>query len=119
MAYTVAQLVNTSYYLAGIVSRQFESVEGQQLQEGVDVLNDILADMTVDDGMIPYMTNSTFTGVVGQEAYPITDLISVDTLVFYLDNVRYEMIPLSRDKYFGTGRVENINSLPYNYQPGS
>jgi len=71
--------------------------------------------MTVDDGMIPYMTNDTFTGVVGQEAYPISDLISIDTLVFYLEDVRYNMIELTRDQYFGTGRTENINSLPYNF----
>jgi hypothetical protein len=115
MTYTVTNLVNNAYYLANIVSRGYETVSGGELADGVEYLNDLLADKTVDDGMIPYKSTGTFSGVIGQEAYPIADLISVDTLTFTIDDVRYPMTDIQRNAYFGSGRVNNIDSLPYSY----
>lgn len=115
MVTTVTEVVTEAYYHSQIVSEDFETVSGKQLNVGVKQLNQILADKTIDHGMIPYMTNDTFVGVIGQEAYQISNLISIDTLVFYKDNVRYSMRMINRDQYFGSPRVENISTLPYTY----
>lgn len=115
MAYTTTQLITGAYYAAGVVSREFETVSGTQISNGLQWLNDILTEKTVDDGMIPYESTYTFSAVVGQEAYSIDNLISIDTLVFYLDSVRYAMRYTERNAYFGSPRVENIQTLPYQW----
>lgn len=115
MAYTVTQLITGAYYASGVVSREFETVSGQQFSDALIFLNDMLGEKVVDDGMIPYETTTTFTGVVGQEDYSIDNCIKIDTLTFEKDNVRYPMTYVKRDQYFGSARAENINSLPNSY----
>jgi hypothetical protein len=115
MAYTATQLITGAYYAAGIVSREFETVSGSQISDGLLWLNDILAEKRVDDGMIPYETTYKFNSVTGVEKYFIPNLVQIDTLVFYFDQVRYAMQYTKRNQYFGGPRVENINSLPFNW----
>lgn len=115
MAYTVTKLITNAYYLSGIVSRDFETVSGPQLQDGLDSLNDVLSDTTADQGMIPYYKKHDFTAVVGQEEYFIENLIEIDTLVFFINQVRYSMIDNGRRIYFGAPRAQNVQSLPFNY----
>lgn len=112
MAYTSNRLISNAYYLAGIVSREFETVSGAQFVDGLEFLNDILEDKTVDNSMLPYYTKHTFSAVPGQEEYFIQDLIDIETLTFFIDDVRYSMKKEKRRKYFGTPRAENITSLP-------
>lgn len=115
MSYTTNQLISGAFYASGIVSREFETVSGQQVSDGLQWLNDILAEKRVDDGMIPYETTYPFIASVGQEKYFIPNLIQIDTLVFYLDKVRYAMKYSKRNQYFGSSRVQNIQSLPFNW----
>jgi len=112
MAYTTLQLINNAYYQSGIVSRGFETVSGQQANDGLEFLNDLLQDKTVENGLVPYYTKYDFTAVTGQEAYFIADLISVDTFVFFIDTVRYQTENRARREYFGSSRADNIQSLP-------
>lgn len=112
MSYTSLQLITGSYHLAGIVSRDFETVTGQQSSDGLIFLNDIIADKTVDTGLIPYYTEYDFNGVIGQEKYTIANLISIDTFTFYIDTVRYSTQPQKLRRYFGSSRAEGIQSLP-------
>lgn len=112
MAYTTLQLINNAYYESGIVSRGFETVGGQQANDGLQFLNDLIADKTVENGLIPYYEEYNFTAVIGQEKYFIPDLISIDTFVFYIDTVRYQTENRARREYFGTSRADNIQSLP-------
>ena len=112
MAYTTLQLINNAYYESGIVSRGFETVSGQQATDGLEFLNDLLQDKTVDSGLIPYYTELDFAAVIGQEKYFIPDLITIDTFVFFIDTVRYQTEPRLRREYFGTSRADNIQSLP-------
>lgn len=112
MAYTTLQLITGAYHLAGIVSRGFETVTGQESSDGLLFLNDLIGDKTVDESLIPYYESYDFNAVVGQEKYSISNLISVDTFVFYIDSVRYSTIPEKRRRYFGTSRADNIQSLP-------
>jgi hypothetical protein len=115
MAYTTNELISGAYYTAGVVSREFETVSGAQIGDGLQWANDIITEKTVDDGMIPYETTYAANFVIGQEIYDIPNLIQIDTLVFYLDQVRYAMKYEKRNAYFGSSRVENIQTLPFEW----
>lgn len=115
MAYTTNQLISGAYYAAGVVSREFETVSGAQIGDGLTWLNNIITEKDVDEGMIPYETTYNADFVIGQEIYPIPNLIQIDTLVFFLDSVRYAMKYEQRNAYFGSSRVENIQTLPFQW----
>jgi hypothetical protein len=113
MAYTVTQLITDAYYLSGVVSRQFQTVSGEQLNTGLIFLNSVLSFKTAQQRLIPYFQEYIFDEVTGQEKYFVPNLIKAETLTFNIGPVRYSMLPQSRKDYFGTGRVDNIQSLPY------
>lgn len=116
MTYTVTQLITEAYYDSSVVSRQFETIQGYQLSDGLLWLNQLLGDKAMDSGDIPYITQQyPFNGVVGQETYFIPNLISIDALVFYIGSVRYQMNYVDRNKYFSAPRANNINALPVSY----
>jgi hypothetical protein len=115
MAYTARMLITNAYYLSGVVSRSFQTVTGEQLNDGLNLLNALLAVKTIDQRLIPYYRELAVTAVIGQEKYFIQNLIAVETFTFNIGSVRYSMLPIMRKKYFGTGRVDNIQSLPYNW----
>lgn len=115
MSYTVTQLINAAYYTSGVVAREFQTVSGTQLNDGLGFLNDLLTDKTVEDDMIPYYSEYNFTAVQGQEEYFIPNLILTDTLVFFIDGVRYQMSQIPRRQYFGTSRADNIQTLPFTW----
>lgn len=115
MAYTTNELISGAFYASGVVSREFETVSGQEIGDGLEWLNNIITEKVIDDGMIPYETTYSFNFVAGQEEYTIDNLIQVDTLVFFKESVRFAMQFEKRNAYFGASRVENINSLPYEW----
>lgn len=69
MAYTVANLIADAYYISGIVSREFETVSGPQGSLGLQVLNEIISDKTIEIGMIPYYNKYNFSTISGVETY--------------------------------------------------
>lgn len=113
--YTSNELIADSYYASGVVSREFQTVSGSQFSDGLRWLNNILSEKRVDQGMIPYETPYHFIAKEGVQKYFIPNLIQIDTLVFFLQNVRYSMGYSKRNEYFGAPRVENIQSLPYEW----
>lgn len=115
MSYTTNQLIADSFYASGVVSREFETVSGQQISDGLQWLNDILTDKRVERGMIAYETTYSFISKVGVEKYFIPNLIQIDTITFFLKKVRYPMKYEKRNQYFGSARVEDIQSLPYEW----
>ena len=114
MAYTVQNLIADAYYSSGIVSRDFEAVSGPQDGLGLQVLNEILSDKTIEMDMIPYYTQYNFNTIPGVETYFIPNLELVSTLTFFLNGVRYQMIEVNRDQFRGSPRA-NITSLPLNW----
>lgn len=114
MAYTVANLIADAYYISGIVSREFETVSGPQGDLGLQVLNEIISDKTIEMDMIPYYNKYNFSTISGVETYFIPNLESVETLVFFLNGVRYQMIEIDRVAFQGSARA-NISSLPLNW----
>lgn len=117
MAYTALQLISSAYYLSGVTARGFNVVSGPQAAEGLELLNDLLAEKNFEPGMIPFYSSDTFTGVIGQETYTVTGLIAPTTVTFELNNVRYSMTRKSQIEYQGMSRSENVNSLPTCWYP--
>lgn len=112
---TTNDLVSSAFYLANVVSREFETVSGSQLSNGIDWLNEVLAAKDLEWGLIPFETTYTFIAQPGVEKYYIPNLIHIDTVAFYKDNVRFPMYETMRNQYFGSMRVESIKSLPSTY----
>lgn len=115
MAYTVTQLINRAYYLSQVVSRELEQVSGQQLTDALDWLNALLSLKSAYSRVIPYFSEFDFNAVTGQEEYFVPNLVQAETLTFNIGPVRYSTSPTGRKQYFGSGRVDNIQSLPFNW----
>ncbi len=115
MAYTTQQLITNAYYLSNIVSRDFETVSGSQVEDGLFRLNGFLAMQAADTGHIPTYTVYNFVSTIGQETYFIPNLVEIETMTFNIGTVRYSMQPTSREDYFATGRINGIESLPYQW----
>lgn len=113
MTYNVNMLVTESYYIANIVSRDFETPTGQQISDGVNILNDLLGDKTIEDRYIPYSMAYELTALTGVTEYFVPNLTGVDTYTFFIGNVRYHTVNQQRDQFFGSGRNVNIASLPF------
>lgn len=115
MAYTTTELITRAYYLSQIVSRELEQVSGQQIGDGLVMLNALLSLKSAHTRLIPYYTIYDFNAVAGQEEYFVPNLVACETLTFTLGTVRYSMAPVSRKPYFGSGRVDGIETLPFNW----
>lgn len=116
MAFTTEQLITEAYYLSGIVARDFQTVSGSQLNDGLYLLNAYLAVKTANQKLIPYYKMYDFTATTGQELYFIPNLVAIETFTYFIGNVRYSSEVATRRKYFGQPRVQNINSLPFEWR---
>lgn len=115
MPYTARQLITRAYYLSGIVSRNYQSVSGDRITDGFELLNELLAEKGITGSLISYFSKHSFNAVIGQEKYFIANLMDIETLTFTIDTVRYSMLSKRRGQYFGTGRANNVQSLPYEW----
>jgi hypothetical protein len=115
MAYSALTLITRAWYLSGIVARNLETVSGDQTTDGLFLLNTLLDFKASDLRLIPYFTRYAGVFIVGQETYDIPGLYQVQTMTFNIAQLRYPMTQMNRDVYFGSGRVDNIDSLPFSY----
>lgn len=115
MPYQVTQLISRAYNIAGIIGKEYETISGNQLNEGLELLNEVLSSKTANQRLIPYYSAYTFTGVIGHEEYFIPDLVLAETLTFSIATVRYSMRSVTRREYFGTSRANDVDSLPFIY----
>ena len=113
----VKELISKSWFLSGIVSRQLETVDGTQISDGLEILNDILAEKSGTGRGIPFYTQLQIPSVENQSKYTVQNLITLDTLTFNIVDVRYEMSLDSRYRHWGTPRIDSISALPYHYYP--
>lgn len=109
------ELIANSYYLSNIVGRDLQTVSGSQLADGLRLLNNILSEKSMSGRYIPYYGHSTLNTIVGQEEYDIAGLIVTDAVTFNIGDVRYSMRRQNRRYYFGSPRIDNLDSLPYSY----
>lgn len=115
MAYTARELIAKSYYLSQVVSRELQTVSGSQEQDALALLNELLDIKGSDLRLIPYFRRDTFNTVAGQEEYFVENLLEIDAITFNLQSVRYPMLEETRSEYFGTARVDNLQSLPFTW----
>lgn len=116
MAYTALTLITRAYYLSQIVARGLQTVSGEQVNDGLFLLNALLDTKASDIQLIPYFNEFDFNTVIGQEKYFTPNLVYADSITFNIGPVRYPLIDMSRKDYFSGPRVDNIQSLPYGYR---
>ncbi len=116
MAYTALQLITRSFYLSQIVSRELQTVSGDQVTDGLYLLNALLDFKSTDLRLIPYFQRSTFPTIAGTEEYYRPNLLAIDSLTFNIGVTRYAMREKTRDEYFAVSRVDSVQSLPVTYR---
>ena len=115
MAYTAQTLITRALYLSGITARGAQVPSGDQINDGLYLLNALLDFKQIETDLIPYYQYIELTAVANQEFYYLPYVASVESLTFNINVVRYPMMPTSRTAYYGSARVDNISSLPFNY----
>jgi hypothetical protein len=115
MAYTARTLITRALYLSGIVSRNLQTPTGDQINDGLFLLNALLDFKQVETDLIPYYQYITFPCVSGQEFYFLPYVALLESLTFNLDVIRYNMDFVSRTNYYGSARVDNISTLPFSW----
>jgi len=120
MAYTAQDLVTRSWYLSGIVARNLQVPTGDQISDGLQMLNNLLDFKQIETDLIPYWTYVEIQAIPNQEFYYLPNIAAVECMTFNLGPVRYPMESVSRTNYFGSARVDNISTLPFswNYNRG-
>jgi hypothetical protein len=117
MTNTAQQLITRSYYLSGIIARDFETPTGGQIQQGLEIFNSLLNWKSIETELLPFYKIYNFVSQQGVEKYFIPNLFEVESLTFLLNgNVRYSSHQQTRNQYFGTFRVNNLESLPLNWR---
>jgi len=115
MAYLAQTLVSRSWYLSGIVARNLQTPTGDQITEGLMLLNALLDFKQIETDLIPYWTYIEYTAVPNQEFYFLPYVAEIESLTFNIGPVRYPMDYTTRRRYYGSSRVDNISTLPFNY----
>jgi hypothetical protein len=115
MAYLAQQLIARSWYLSGIVARNLQFISGDQINDGLNLLNALLDFKQIETDLIPYWTYIELNMVPGQEFYFLPGVVAVESATFNIDVVRYPMQPITRANYYGSCRVDNIVTLPFSY----
>ena len=117
MSYTAQTLITRSWYLSGIVARNLQVPTGDQITDGLMLLNALLDYKQIETDLIPYWTYIEMPLIGGQEYYFMPNVAAIDmnTATFNIDVVRYPMDRTGRQAYFGSSRVDNIQTLPYTF----
>ncbi len=115
MAYLAQTLITRSWYLSGIIARNLQTPTGDQITDGLALLNALLDFKQIETDLIPYWTYIEMPLVADQEYYFLPYVAAVESLTFNIDVVRYPMESITRRNYYGSGRVDNIESLPFSW----
>ena len=115
MAYTAQTLITRSWYLSGIVARNLQVPTGDQINDGLMLLNALLDFKQIETDLIPYWQYIELPAIPGQEFYYLPYVAAVESMTFNIDVVRYPMDSVTRRNYYGSARVDNISTLPFSY----
>lgn len=115
MTYLASTLITNSWYLSGIVARNLQTPTGDQMTNGLYLLNALLDYKQIETDLIPYWTYIGFPLVQGQEFYFLPYVAAVESATFNIDVLRYPTVYTPRTNYFGSSRVDNINTLPFSW----
>ena len=115
MPYTAQELITRSWFLSGIVARNLQVPTGDQIYDGLQMLNDLLNFKQIETDLIPYWTYIELPLVANQEYYFLPYVAAIESATFNIDVVRYPMDYVSRRNYYGSSRVDNISTLPFSW----
>lgn len=115
MAYTAQELITRAWFLSGIVSRNLEYPSGDQISDGLYLLNALLDFKQIETEYVPYYTYIEMPMVVGQEFYYLPFISLVESATFNIDVIRYPTNNVTRTNYYGSARVDNISALPFSW----
>jgi hypothetical protein len=115
MPYTAQDLITRSWFLSGIVARNLQVPTGDQIYDGLHMLNDLLNFKQIETDLIPYWQYIEFHANPRQEYYFLPYVAAVEASTFNLGVVRYPMVSASRTNYFGSSRIDNIFTLPFSW----
>lgn len=115
MPYTAEELITRSWFLSGIVARNLQVPTGDQIYDGLRMLNDLLNFKQIETDLIPYWTYIELPLVANQEYYFLPYVAAIESATFNIDVVRYPMDYVSRRNYYGSSRVDNISTLPFSW----
>ena len=111
----VSQLITRAWFYTGIVQRESQTADDTQSEDGLIEFNSLLTKFNINGGVIPYLKHVDLPLITGQQIYEVPNLRRVDVLAYNLGDVRYALRGDNKNNYFGSVRVNNINSLPYQY----
>lgn len=115
MAYLASTLITRAWNLSGIVPRGLNVVSGDRMSLGLQLLNELLAMKSIDEGLIPYFKPYSFDATEGVDTFFIPNLLIPETLTFTIGTVRYAIAYTNRVDFEGTARANNITSLPFQW----
>lgn len=113
MSYSVNKLITNAFYLSKVRSKDFQTVGGDDITVGLDLLNEVLSETSINTKMIPYYTEYVTAAVIGQEMYFIPYLVEPFSLTFNDTTIRYATTQLSRREYHSTTRIDGVIALPF------
>lgn len=115
MPYLAQDLITRSWFLSGIIARNLQVPTGDQIYDGLQMLNDLLNFKQIETDLIPYWTYIELPLVANQEFYFLPYVAAIESATFNIDVVRYPMDYVSRRNYYGSSRVDNISTLPFSW----
>jgi hypothetical protein len=115
MTYLAQKLITRSWYLSGIIARNLQTPTFDQINDGLMMLNDLLNFKQIETDLIPYWTYIQIPLVANQEFYYLPNVADIESSTFNIGPVRYPMVETSRKRYFASSRVDNISTLPFNW----
>lgn len=115
MAYTAQQLITRALYLSGICSRGLQTPTGEQIQDGLELLNGLLDFKQIETDLVPYYTYIELDCTPDEEFYYLPYVSGIESCTFNLGTVRFAMQGTTRRQYYGSPRVDDVSSLPFNW----
>ena len=115
MTYLAQELITRSWYLSGIIARNLQTPTGDQITDGLMLLNNLLDFKAIETDLIPYWTYIQVNLIPGQEYYFLPNIVAVESSTFNLGVVRYNMESITRRNYYGSSRIDNVQTLPFSY----
>lgn len=112
MAITTQEVASDALYESGIVSSELETPTAGLIKKAIKQINYILSQEATNLGLNPYYDTYEYTAIIGDEARFIPNLIQPETITYSKNGIRYPLNWLPRDQYFGSGRLNNIETYP-------
>lgn len=120
MAYTARKLITKAYYSSGYASRRLNTLSGQEATDGLELLNDLLADKTAEVGLIPYYKQKDFIAITDQVSpgvYFVEGAVEIDSLTFANGLLRYPCRRMSRSEFYAHGHMGGNYGYPDGWFP--